>query len=124
MALNQAKAIDKRFENLTGQTVYEIANIALNNQDYEIAKEGFIYLINKGNESTYYLVSRLGLLSSLYHPFINKINHTPKEITYLKTQYETTLEELGKLPATIPIMQQYAYLLAYYLHLPQEAVDI
>lgn len=124
MALIQAKAIDKRFENLTGQTVYEIANIALNNQDYEIAKEGFIYLINKGNESTYYLVSRLGLLSSLYHPFINKINHTTKEIAYLKTQYETTLEELGKLPATIPIMQQYAYLLAYYLHLPQEAVDI
>ncbi|MDD2530283.1 MAG: tetratricopeptide repeat protein [Bacteroidales bacterium] len=124
MALTQAKAIDKRFENLTGQTVYEIANIALNNQDYEIAKEGFIYLINKGNESTYYLVSRLGLLSSLYHPFINKINHTPKEIAYLQTQYEITLEELGKLPATIPIMQQYAYLLAYYLDLPQEAVDI
>lgn len=124
MALNQAKAIDRRFENLTGQTVYEISNIALNNQDYEIAKEGFSYLIDKGKESTYYLASRLGLLSSLYEPFINTINHSPKEITFLKTQYETTLEELGKLPATIPIMQQYAHLLAYYLHLPQEAVDL
>lgn len=124
MAFNQAKSIDRRFENQTGQTVYEIANIALNNEDYEISKKAFTYLIGKGKESTYYMLSRLGLLSSLYHPFISKINHTQKEITTLKEEYISTLDELGKSQATIPIMQQYAYLLAYYLKSSQEAVDI
>ncbi len=124
MAFLQAKSIDKRFEELTGQTVYEIANIALNNQAYDVAKEAFNYLILKGEESTYYLLSRLGLLSSIYYPFINTINHTQKEITALRTEYQTTLDKLGKTTATIPIMQQYAYLLAYYLSSSQEAVDI
>lgn len=124
MAFNQAKSIDRRFESLTGQTVYEIANIALNNEDYEVSKQAFIYLIEKGKETTYYLLSKLGLLSSLYHPFISKINHTEKEITTLKQEYISTLSELGKSQATIPIMQQYAYLLAYYFKSPQEAVDI
>jgi tetratricopeptide (TPR) repeat protein len=124
LALNQAKSIDNRFENLTGQTVYEISNIALNNQDYKVAKEGFMYLINKGEQGTYYLLSRIGLLNALYNPFISTINHTEKEINFLKTQYETTLIELGRRPQTIPIMQQYAYLLAYYLNSSQEAVDI
>lgn len=124
MAFNQAKSIDRRFESLTGQTVYEIANIALNNEDYEISKQAFSYLIEKGKEGTYYLLSKLGLLSSLYHPFIGKINHTEKEITTLKQEYISTLNELGKSQATVPIMQQYAYLLAYYFKSPQEAVDI
>lgn len=124
LAFTQAKSIDKRFENQTGQTVYEIANIALNNQDFQVAKEAFTYLIEKGKESTYYMMSRLGLLSSLYYPFINTINHTNKETLTLKSEYLTTLSELGKSPATIPIMQQYAYLLAYYLNSSQEAVDI
>ena len=124
LAFTQAKSIDKRFENHTGQTVYEIANIALNNQDYQVAKEAFTYLIGKGKESTYYMVSRLGLLSSLYYPFINTISHTNKATLTLKSEYLTTLSELGKSPATIPIMQQYAYLLAYYLTASQEAVDI
>lgn len=124
MAFLQAKSIDKRFESLTGQTVYEIANIALNNLAYDIAQKGFNYLIEKGEENSYYLLSRLGLLSSLYYPFINTINHTQKEINSLKTEYKTTLEKLGKTISTIPIMQQYAYLLAYYLSSSQEAVDI
>lgn len=124
MAFNQAKSIDRRFESLTGQTVYEIANIALNNEDYEVSRQAFTYLIEKGKESTYYMLSKLGLLSSLYHPFVNKINHTEKEIAALKGDYISTLAELGKSQATIPIMQQYAYLLAYYFKSSQEAVDI
>lgn len=124
MAFLQAKSIDRRFEENTGKSVYEIANIALNNKDYKTSKQAFTYLVSKGSESAYYMISRVGLLNSLYQPFIGRINHTKKEIATLKEEYISTLNELGKSRPTVPIMQQYAYLLAYYLKSPQEAVDI
>ena len=124
MAFLQAKSIDRRFEENTGKSVYEIANIALNNKDHKTSKQAFTYLVSKGSESVYYMISRVGLLNSLYQPFIGRINHTKKEIAALKEEYISTLNELGKSRPTVPIMQQYAYLLAYYLKSPQEAVDI
>lgn len=124
MAFNQAKSIDKRFENLSGQTVFELASVALNNKIYDISTEAYRYLISKGSENSYYILSRIGILSSLYYPFIASVTHTQKEVNSLKSEYQTTIAEIGKNSNTIPILQQYANLLAYYIHSSQEAVDV
>lgn len=124
MAFLQAKAVDKRFEQESGETMFEIANIALNNKDYNEAKDAFSYIIAKGEENNYYVNSLIGRLNCLYEPFISLTSPNQKEIERIKAEYQNVLSVLGKNTYSVKIMYQYAFLLAYYLSSPQEAVDL
>ncbi len=54
-ALRQAKALDRKLRE-NGGRVFQLAQIALNDKDYDAAIDGFEYIVErKGKTSTYYL---------------------------------------------------------------------
>ncbi|MBR1798930.1 MAG: hypothetical protein IJ761_03405 [Bacteroidales bacterium] len=123
-ALTQAKAIDARFPQQNGDQVFRVAQIAMSNASYDVATDGYNYLVNKGQESSHYYESRLGLLDASYKVFIQHGAIDTTERNLLITRFEATLEELGKSVNTAPLMRKYAHLLAYYVHDIQGALDL
>ncbi len=112
-ALTQAKAVDARFPENGGQQVYRVAQIATNNEDYDVAEAAYNHIIAKGSDNPYYFDSKVGLLNAKY----NRINLShaiaPQQLAALEAEYESFLSELGKNEKTIPLMRNYARLLAY-----------
>ena len=60
-ALKQAKALDKRY-NEGGQRIFDLANIAYENRDYNAAIEGYNYVISLGDKTLYYQKAEMMLL--------------------------------------------------------------
>ena len=60
-ALKQAKALDKRY-NEGGQRVFDLANIANENLDYNAAIDGYNYLIALGENTLFYKKAEMMLL--------------------------------------------------------------
>lgn len=124
MAFIQAKSIDKRFENLSGKTVFEFANVAINNNDFKNSSQAFSYIIDKGEGNPYYIPSQIGYLNSLFQALTEKNVYNEKEIIEINSTFETRIGQLGEKANIFEIQYQYAYLLAYYLSSSQKAVDI
>lgn len=124
MAFIQAKSIDKRFENLSGKTVFEFANVAINNNDFKNSSQAFSYIIDKGEDNPYYIPSQIGYLNSLFQALTEKNVYNEKEIIEINSTFETRIGQLGEKANIFEIQYQYAYLLAYYLSSSQKAVDI
>ncbi|MFV0500751.1 MAG: tetratricopeptide repeat protein [Bacteroidales bacterium] len=124
MAFIQAKSIDKRFENLSGKTVFEFANVAINNNDFKNSSQAFSYIIDKGEDNPYYIPSQIGYLNSLFQALTEKTVYNEKEIIEINSTFETRIGQLGEKANIFEIQYQYAYLLAYYLSSSQKAVDI
>lgn len=112
-ALTQAMAVDARFPDAGATQVLRVAQIAENNEAYDVAVKAYNHIISKGKDHALYIEGRLGLLRVKYSR-LNK-NHaiSEKELTEVELDYENALNELGKNEKTIPIMRNYAHLLAY-----------
>ncbi len=112
-ALTQAKAIDARFSEQGAQQVMRVAQIAENNEAYEVAEEGYRYIVDKGEDHALYFDSRVALLNVKFKKI--NLDHAigQRELTSLLREYETTLNELGKNLATVPLIRNYSHLLAY-----------
>lgn len=112
-ALTQAKAVDARFPEQGGQQVMRVAQIAQNNEAYDIAEKAYSHIVAKGSDHPLYFACRVGLLSAKYSR-INQAHATDnKLISTLKAEYEAALKELGKKPETVPLMRNYAHLLSF-----------
>ena len=119
-----AKALDKRFKEGSDDIILDIADISLNNGDYQTSSEAYRYLIAKGKDKPYYEQSLFGMLSSQFHEFTTSNLHSEAAKIEIEKQYTAVLNEVGQNTKTASIMLQFANLLAYYLSKPQEAVDI
>ena len=112
-ALTQAKAVDARFPDQGGEQVLRVARIATNNEAYDVASAAYSHLIAKGKEHPYYFESRVGDLEVKYARINKNYAMSAKERATLEAEYESAIAELGKTPKTIPLMRNYAHLLAY-----------
>lgn len=112
-ALTQAKAVDARFPEQNGEQVLRVARIAANNEDYDIASAAYKHLIAKGKDNPFYFESRVGDLEVRYARINQNFSVSAKEQAALEAEYESALAELGKTLQTIPLMRNYAQLLAY-----------
>jgi len=101
-----------------------VAAIAFDNEDYDVASEAYRYLQRKGQESPYYFDSRVGELKVDFA----RINHhyaiDADSLTLLRQKYESAIAELGKNERTIPLMRNYAQLMAYHADEAQAAVSM
>ncbi len=115
-AFTQAKAVDARFPDQGALQVFRVAQIAENNEDYEVAANAYRYIVSKGKEYPRYFDSRVGELNVKYAR-INK-DHAidSRKLNELETEYEAAIAELGKNSKTIPLMRNYSHLLAYNGH--------
>lgn len=123
-AFIQAKAIDKRFNNSDGFQVNEYCQMAMNNNRFEYALQGFEFLSKQGEEMMEKYQIKQNILNCLYNQFIQKSTHTQKEISSLEKEYKQFFSSEGYTSKTAKTMQQYADVLAYWINRPQEAVDL
>jgi predicted Zn-dependent protease len=123
-AFIQAKAIDKRFNNSDGFQVNEYCQMAMNNNRFEYALQGFEFLSKQGEEMMEKYQVKQNILNCLYNQFIQKSTHTQKEISNLEKEYKQFFTSEGYTYKTAKTMQQYADVLAYWINQPQEAVDL
>lgn len=123
-AWQQARAIDARFPQEGEEQIFRIAKIAHNNEDYAIATECYNYLIKKGKDNHYYFDSRVGVLKARFDQLNKDYHLEAKDLASLGKEYTATFEELGKNLQTVPLMRDYAYLLAYYANDVEGATNL
>ena len=123
-AMVQAKAVDARFPDQGGETLMRVANIAQSNQAYDVAQECYATVVKKGKEGPFYFDSRVGELDVQFARLNRNFPIENKKLWALLHDYEAALAELGKNEHTVPLMRNYADLMAYYADSLQRAADM
>lgn len=125
LAFVQAKAIDTRFDNNEGGTLFSFGEIAMNNEEYDIASKTFDIIINNNTDNNaYYTRSIVNKVNCSYTYFKTKPSHSNKELETMDLEFKKALEILGNNRVSASVLQDYANFLAYYKHSSQQAVDI
>jgi tetratricopeptide (TPR) repeat protein len=123
-AFRQAKSVDK-LNDENGGRIFNIANIAEIDKDYDAAIEGFNYILtNKEKSSPYYLMSKQNLLASKRMKLINGFAFSKEELGTVEKEYESFLEEFGKNVNSAHIVMELADLEAFHLKNIDKAIDL
>ena len=122
-ALIQAKAVDKR-NHLDGDQVMDLAETAIDNDDYDAASDAYDYVISLGENGRNYRAARMGKINSKYKSITVGVVYTKEELVALQTEMNSTLDELGRDSRTVELMRTLAHLDAFYLFDTKDAIKI
>lgn len=122
-AFIQARGIDKRL-NETGERVFSLGKLCMNNGDYSSAEKCYQYLIDKGPSSPLYVLARMELINAENERVTAGGNYTKADLDKLEQDYERTLNEIGRNASTAPLIRGYAHLKAFYLHKADDAIAL
>ncbi len=123
-ALRQVKAMDRRMRE-NGGRVFQLAQIAFNDKDYDTAIDAFEYIVDrKGPSSTYYIEAKRESLRARREKLIEGFDYTQEELQELEQQYEAFLNEFGSFSRTASIVLEYAKLKALYLNKLPDAISL
>lgn len=115
-AFRQARSVDRDNEE-NGGRVFDVAEIAYRDEDYETAIEAFEYITTtKGPNSSYYLDAKRGLLNAKRQKITSTYDYTDADLQSLKSEYNSFLEEFGRNRQTALMMVELADLEALYLN--------
>ena len=114
-ALVQARALDRRGR-ADGRRVMELAAIAQFNKDYESAIEGFAYVAREYRAGPYGTMARQRLLQAREAQVRDTYPVDVTKVRALVGDYELLLTELGRTPATAPVLRNLANLYAFQLN--------
>lgn len=115
-ALRQAKAMDRQYEE-NGVRVFSVASIAMNDEDFDSAIDGFSYITqNHAKNSTYYIESRRGLLNSKKSKVLQKYDYSREDLLSLQAEYKDFFDIMGKNTQTAGLMLEYAEFEAIYMN--------
>jgi TolA-binding protein len=117
----QARAYDKRFKKDSPKTL-EIAQIALNNQDYENADKGFTYVAKEYANTDNYLPARLGQIKAREAKVKRKFPVNRDSIRFVLHEYESFVEKYPDNQNAHDAQLSEAALFAYYLDEKDSAV--
>ena len=122
-ALLIAKSLDKRMKG-DGAWVMEVANNAMQNRDYETAKEALEFMIAKGESSSFYTKAKFQLLDVKYLQLTSVSPIKILEAKLLEHEFKKMIEEYGISKGTAEWIRKYAHLLAFYVNKSDEAIEI
>lgn len=122
-AFTHVKALDKR-NGEDGTRVVALAQICVLNENYDVASKAYKYVIEKGIENSYYTTARIELLSALFKKIVSHNSYSESELIDLETNYQKTLQELGKSANTVSLIKDLAHIQAFYLHKTTEAIAL
>ena len=113
-AFIQARAFDKRFRKENSKTL-EIAQIALNNKDYENADRSFSYVIKEFANTENYLPARLGLIRAREAKVKRSFPVNRDSVRYLTREYQGFIARYPENGNSYEAVLNEALLHAYYL---------
>lgn len=123
-ALRQAKALDRQFEE-NGNRVFNLADVAFKDKDYNTAIDAYQYVVNNhGRNTSFYLDSKRGLLNSKKAKVTENFNYSKEDLNILKMEYVSFLNELGRNTQTATLMQEFADFEALYVNELDTAIMI
>jgi tetratricopeptide (TPR) repeat protein len=119
----QARAIDQR-NNEKGKRLKSLGKLAFSNNAYSAAEKSLNYVIDLGEESPYYLSSKMLLVDVLKEKVTETERYVEEDLKKLQDIYDQNIEELGKSAYTLPLLRGKAELHAYYLNEVDTAIQI
>ncbi|MBL7785547.1 MAG: tetratricopeptide repeat protein [Chitinophagales bacterium] len=129
-AMVQVKALDRR-RNEDGKRIMELAQQAFTEKLYDVAIDGYEYIIGKGTDNRYYVPAKVELLHVRNEKVTESDNYTTEDINNLLNDYQTFFNLLGKNTGTVNALYEMSVLYAYYLNdldkaiaVAQEVVDM
>lgn len=117
----QARAFDKRFKKDSPKTL-EIAQIALNNKDYENADRAYSYVIKEYANTDSYLPARLGLIRAREAKVKRKFPVNTDSVRYLTREYQSFIARYPDNGNSYEASLNEALLHAYYLDEKDSAI--
>jgi tetratricopeptide (TPR) repeat protein len=114
LALIQARSLDRRLKE-DGSRVYQLAKMAISNQEYETAIEAYKYLIAKGNDYPFYDEGRTELLNTRFLRMVSHPNPSQKSLTELEKEFETEISVSRNRVQSVILTKDLAHLEAFYL---------
>lgn len=114
-ALVQAKAYDRRFGKGSPARSYELAQIATNNREYDVAAQAYEFIIRSYRNSEQYLPARLGLLQSMEKMILSRYPVNRDSVSDLRDRYRRFASDYESLPNGIEARIHEARLLAFHL---------
>ncbi|MBL4592249.1 MAG: tetratricopeptide repeat protein [Flavobacteriales bacterium] len=122
-AFIQAKALDKR-QKERGKRIMALASLSVENEDYEVAIKCYNYVIAKGDNNYYYIISKMELVNVYNQKIVNSNNYNEDDLLSLEKTYQSTILELGESASTAPLLRGLARLQAFYLHDTEKAIEL
>ena len=123
-AFRQVRALDRKLQE-NGARVYQLAQIAANDKDFDAAIEAYEYIVEKkGPSSSFYLDSKREALRARRDKIVEGYEYTQDDLRILEQQYEVFLEEFGRSKMTAGIILELADLEALYLNDLDKAVSL
>lgn len=117
-AFRQEKAIFKRMEGGSIQRLVSLGNLALEDNEKEISKTIFEYVVEKSADEVTILNAQLNLID------IQLMDANQKTLAEVKKQYEVLEETHGYKSQTLQLQIAYANFLTFKLDTPEPAIDI
>ena len=122
-ALVQSIALDKR-QNESGGRLINLAQLALNNDDYETARKAYQAVIEKGPASDYYIIARIEKLQVSKEELEQKPNSDSSLYNQLELDYIAALNEIGRTHETAILMKELAHVQAFHLQKSNDAITL
>jgi TolA-binding protein len=118
----QSRAFDKRFKKETIKTL-EIAQIALNNKDYDNADRGFSYVVKEYANTESYLPARLGQIHAREAKVKRSFPVNKDSVVYLIKEYNSFIDKYPDNPNAFEAQLNQSLLHAYYLNQKDSAIN-
>ncbi len=122
-AFIQERALDKRFK-YNGTRIFDLANLALQNKDYENAAAMFEFIIKEYPQGQLYPFARRMAINAREEQVKNTYPVNKAEVQKLIGEYQKLLSELGTNARTLEALRNMAILHAFYLDEKDKAIAI
>lgn len=120
-ALVQVQALDKRI-NEQGRRVLELGKMCVENKEYETARKAFKYVTSLGEDKLYYYQAENALLNTRFLEVTTGRNYSQEELSTTISEYQTTLNRVGKKRSSIPLIIELSHIQAFYAERSSEAL--
>jgi predicted Zn-dependent protease len=123
LALIQARSLDRRLRE-DGGRVFQLAKMAISNQEYASAIEAYKYLVSKGKEYPFYDDSRTELLNTRFIQMVSHPNPSQKSLTDLEKEFETEISLTENRLQSVILTKNLAHLDAFFLGKNEAAIGM
>ena len=115
LALMQLKAIDKRGRGNYEHDILNVAQIAGDNRQYDIAIEAYDYILKKSGEGVYYVQATVGFIKNSYEKAKAEGNRDKRYYESLSNQIDEAFDNIGYTSDMVPLVLVQADIMAFEL---------
>ena len=116
LALTQLKALDRRGNNSYERDIINVAQIASENRQYDMAIEAYDYILKKSDEGVYYVNAFVGIMEAKYGKAVANGSHDKAFFEKLSKEINDAIAKIGMSGSTLPLIKVQAKILAFELN--------